>query len=167
MNEEDAVKENLLGNNAYDKRDFAKAISHYEKAISLNPREMSYHSSLAAVYFETKELDKCVRCCETALDVGREKSADSELMEKVMRRLGSAHRKMGNLEEAMAVLKKAVAEYETLEAKVALCQVEKKIKQKAKENCEGNTKAEANSSKKAFFCGNACKRTDSNSGDDF
>jgi len=130
MSKEDVLKEKVLGDNAYEKRNFPAAISHYENAISFNPSDMVLHSNLAAAYFETKELEKCVRSCETALDVGRKNGTDPKIKEKVMRRLGTAHRKMGNLEAARDVLEKAIAEYDTLEVKVALAQVKKKIYEK-------------------------------------
>jgi len=131
MSISEALKEKQLGNEAYRSRDFPTAISHYEKAISLNPSEMTFHSNLAAVYFELKQLDKCVACCETAVEVGRENRADFKLVAKALSRMGSAYRRMGNLNAAKSVLEKALTEHRTPEAKQALSEVEKEIKVEA------------------------------------
>ena len=45
------------GNDAYKKKDFAKAIELYKAAIELNPKEIMYYSNLAAVYIEQKNYD--------------------------------------------------------------------------------------------------------------
>lgn len=128
MGKEDAMNEKQLGNKAYQKKDFQTAISHYEKAIQLDATELTFHSNLAAVYFEMKEYEKCVASCEKAVEVGRENRADFKLVAKAMSRMGSAYRKLGKLNEAKSILEKALTEHRTPEAKQALSEVEKAIK---------------------------------------
>ena len=71
-----ALSEKQLGNEAYKKKDFGLAISHYTKASELDPAEMTFLSNLAAVKFEQKEFQECVQLCQRAVDVGRENRAD-------------------------------------------------------------------------------------------
>jgi len=129
MGEAEALNEKKLGNEAYKKKDFQTAISHYEKAISLNATELTFHSNLAAVYFEMKDFEKCVASCEKAVEVGRENRADFKLVAKAMSRMGGAYRKMGKLAEAKAILEKALTEHRLPEYKQALSEVEKALKQ--------------------------------------
>jgi len=48
----EAEVKKLEGNDFYKKKDFANAIRLYSEAIELNPKEMTYYTNLAAVYFE-------------------------------------------------------------------------------------------------------------------
>lgn len=47
-----AVKEKELGNAAYKKKDFEKAIEHYTKAMEIDDEDISYLTNRAAVYLE-------------------------------------------------------------------------------------------------------------------
>jgi stress-induced-phosphoprotein 1 len=47
-----AVKEKELGNAAYKKKEFEKAIEHYTKAMELDDEDISYLTNRAAVYLE-------------------------------------------------------------------------------------------------------------------
>ena len=53
-----ALKEKEMGNAAYKIKNFAKAIGHYEAAIGLDPKEITFRSNLAAVHFETKNFEE-------------------------------------------------------------------------------------------------------------
>ena len=52
------------------------------QAIELDPSEITFYSNLAAVHFEKKEYEECVKVCEKAVDVGRENRADFKLIAK-------------------------------------------------------------------------------------
>jgi hypothetical protein len=47
-----AAQEKELGNEAYKKKEFETAIGHYNKAIELNPSDMTFLTNRAAVFFE-------------------------------------------------------------------------------------------------------------------
>lgn len=53
-NKEQAQSQKQKGNDAYKKRDFTAAVSHFKAAIELDPTEITFYTNLAAVYFETK-----------------------------------------------------------------------------------------------------------------
>ena len=56
----DAEAKKLEGNAFYKKKDFPNAIKFYSEAIELNPKEFTYYSNLAAVYFEMGEYDQVI-----------------------------------------------------------------------------------------------------------
>jgi len=131
MDVEGALKEKELGNQAYKKKDFQTAINHYTKAIELNNTELTFHNNLAAVYFEMKEYDKTIKECETAIEVGRENRADFKLIAKAYNRLGTAHKKLGDLQAAKVGYEKALTEHRTPEYRQNLSEVESEIKKAA------------------------------------
>lgn len=70
------------------------AIEHYNKAVELDPTDLTYLTNLAAVYFEQKEYSKCIEECLKAVDVGRENRADYKLISKAYTRIGNAYKKL-------------------------------------------------------------------------
>jgi len=121
------------GNAAYKSKNFSKAIEHYKKAIELDPSEITFYSNLAAVHFEKKEYDECVKVCEKAIDVGRENRADFKLIAKAWNRAGNGYRKLGDLTAAKNAFEKALTEHRTPEYKSNLSEVEAAIKKQEEE----------------------------------
>jgi tetratricopeptide (TPR) repeat protein len=78
----DAEREKELGNEAYKKKEFDAALGHYEKAIELDPTNITYLNNKAAVYYEQNKIDECIKTCEQAVDIGRENKADYALIAK-------------------------------------------------------------------------------------
>merc|ERR1712130_990300 len=117
-----------MGNAAYKSKNFAKAISHYEAAIGLDPKEITFRSNLATVHFETKNFEECVKVCEKAVEVGRENRADFKLIAKAWARLGNAQRKLGKLAEAKVAFEKAMTEHRTPDYRQSLSEVESELK---------------------------------------
>lgn len=89
-----ALDEKEKGNAAYKKKSFAAALEHYNKAVELDPTDMTYLTNLAAVYFEQKDYTKCVELCTRAIDVGRENRADFKLIAKAYTRIGNSYKKL-------------------------------------------------------------------------
>lgn len=106
-----ALEEKEKGNAAYKKRDFPTAISHYDKAIELNPEEMTFLLNRAAAHLEAKDYDKCVADCEKAIELGRSKCVPYEQIAKAYARIGAAERKRGNLEKAIDAYKTSLTEH--------------------------------------------------------
>jgi len=130
---EEALKAKQLGNEAYKKKDFPTAITHYNKAIELDATELTFHNNLAAVYFEMKDFPKCIKECETAIEVGRENRADFKLIAKAYNRMGNAQRKLGDLQAAKTAFEKALTEHRTPEYRTNLSDVESAIKKAEEE----------------------------------
>jgi len=130
---EGALKEKEQGNAAYKAKNFAKAITHYEKAIELDPAEITFRSNLAAVHFEKKDYEECVKTCEKAIEIGRENRADFKLIAKAYNRAGNAYKKQGNLQAAKTAFEKALTEHRTPDYRLNLSEVEAAIKKQEEE----------------------------------
>ncbi|XP_011300821.1 stress-induced-phosphoprotein 1 [Fopius arisanus] len=138
----EALVEKQKGNESYKKKDFDNALVHYNKAIELDPTEITYLLNIAAVYFEQKEYLKCIEQCEKAIEVGRENRADFKLIAKAFTRIGNAHKRMGNLKQAKVFYEKSMSEHRTPDIKTLLSDIEQKIKEEERRAFIDPTKAE-------------------------
>lgn len=123
-----------MGNDAYKKKNFETAIQHYNKAIELDPTDITFHNNLAAVFFERKEYEQCIKQCEKGIEIGRENRADFKLIAKALTRIGNANRKLGNLVAAKTHYEKALSEHRTPEVKTLLSDVERMIKEEERKS---------------------------------
>lgn len=137
-----ARKEKENGNAAYKKKDFATALIHYNKAIEHDPTDITFHSNIAAVYFEQKDFRKCIAECEKAIEMGRENRADYKLIAKAFCRLGNSYRKLGENKQAKVNYEKSLSEHRTPEVKTMLSQVEAVIKEEERRAFIDPVKAE-------------------------
>ena len=106
----EAQKFKQLGNDAYKKKDFPTALSNYGKAIELEPNEITYYNNIAAfaaVYFQMKNFDKCIKFCRQACKIGEENGAQSKFIFKGFERMGRALEELGDMEMAKLVFGKA------------------------------------------------------------
>ncbi|EDV33524.1 uncharacterized protein Dana_GF20636 [Drosophila ananassae] len=124
-----AKQEKELGNAAYKKKDFETALNHYNAAISHDPNDITFYNNIAAVHFERKEYDECIKQCEKGIEVGRENRSDFKLIAKSFARIGNTYRKMENYKQAKVYYEKAMSEHRTPEIKTSLSEVEAKIKE--------------------------------------
>uniref|UniRef100_A0A0K2TTK7 Stress-induced-phosphoprotein 1 n=1 Tax=Lepeophtheirus salmonis TaxID=72036 RepID=A0A0K2TTK7_LEPSM len=147
MSKEAALKEKELGNAAYKKRDFPTAIVHYKKAIELIPSEVTFRTNLAAVYFEEKEFDECIKICEEAIEIGRENRADFKFIAKAYARIGNAYKKMKDLEKAKMAFEKALTEHRTPDYRSSLSEIESAIKKEVEESYRNPDLAEEEKNK--------------------
>ncbi|CAH0556104.1 unnamed protein product [Brassicogethes aeneus] len=120
------------GNAFYKKKEFDEAIAHYRKAIEHDPTDITFYNNLAAVYFEQKEFEKCIKECENGIEIGRENRADYKLIAKSFMRIGNAYKKLKKYESAKTYYEKSLSEHRTPEAKSLLSDVEKVIKEETK-----------------------------------
>ncbi|XP_001603429.1 stress-induced-phosphoprotein 1 [Nasonia vitripennis] len=137
-----ALEEKNLGNAAYKKKDFEEALKHYNKAVEIDPTDITYYLNIAAVYFEQKEYEKCIAQCEKAIDIGRENRADFKLIAKAFTRIGHSHKKMNNWKQAKVYYEKSMSEHRTPEIKTLLSDIEKKIKEEERKAYIDPVKAE-------------------------
>lgn len=124
------------GNGHYKKREFEKAIECYNEAIRFDPINMSYITNRAAVKFEMKEYDDCIKDCLEAIKVGRENRADYALIAKAYVRMGNANIKKGD-----AFLEVAIKAFENAQVENRTRDVEQKIKKAQVDLKKANAKA--------------------------
>ncbi|XP_038214917.1 stress-induced-phosphoprotein 1 [Zerene cesonia] len=137
-----ALQEKELGNEYYKKKEFDCAIQHYNKAIEHDPTDITFLTNLAAVYFEQKEYEKCIKECEKAIEIGRENRADFKLIAKAFTRIGNAYKKMEQWKLAKTYYEKSMSEHRTPEIKTLLSEVEKRIAEEEKKAYVDPVKAE-------------------------
>lgn len=125
-----AAEEKALGNEAYKKKEFEAAITHYDKAIELDPTNITYYTNKAAVYFEQNNHEKCVETCEKAVDVGRENRADYKLIAKALARIGNSWYKQGNLDNALKWINSSLSEHRNPDVMKKKQVIEREIKEK-------------------------------------
>ncbi|BFF94659.1 stress-induced-phosphoprotein 1 [Drosophila madeirensis] len=124
-----AKQEKELGNAAYKKKEFDVALKHYNAAIEHDPTDITFYNNIAAVYFERKEYEECIKQCEKGIEVGRENRSDFKLIAKSFARIGNTYRKMENYKQAKIYFEKAMSEHRTPEIKTSLSEMEAKIKE--------------------------------------
>lgn len=117
-----------LGNDAYKKKDFENALKHYTEALQHDPTDITFYNNIAAVHFEQKDYEQCIKECEKGIEVGRENRADFKLISKAFSRIGNAYKKMENWKAAKTYYEKSLSEYRTPDVKTLLSEVEKQIK---------------------------------------
>lgn len=128
---EEAEAEKKLGNERYLKRDFGAAAAHYTKAWELH-KDITYLNNLGAVYFEEGRLDDCIRTCEQAVEEGRAMRADYKLVAKAFGRIGTAHLKRDELEQAVVFFEKSLTEHRTPDILGKLRATEREIRDRAR-----------------------------------
>jgi len=116
------------GNEFYKKRQFEEALAAYDKAISLDPTDMTYLNNKAAVYFEQGNYDECIKNCEKAVEVGRENRNDFKIIAKAYARMASAYAKKDDLPNARTYYQKSLTEHRIPDTLSKLSQVEKLLK---------------------------------------
>mmetsp|Transcript_36953 Transcript_36953/g.50933 ORF Transcript_36953/g.50933 Transcript_36953/m.50933 type:complete len:498 (+) Transcript_36953:1285-2778(+) len=99
-----------LGNAAYSKKDFEKAIEHYSEAINYNKTNIVYYLNRAAVYLTKGDYEKCEAECDLAVEIGRTYKCDFTQIGKAFHRKGKALIKQKKYTEACAVLQKSLSE---------------------------------------------------------
>lgn len=123
-----ALEAKEAGNAAYKKRDFDTAIANYDKAITLDPEDISFVNNRAAANLEKGDYDACIADCNSAIEKGRSIRADYTIIAKAMTRKGNALVKQGKLEEAIDVYQRSLTEHRTADALKRLNDTEKALK---------------------------------------
>lgn len=126
--QKEAEKEKELGNEAYKKKDFDSALTHYQKASELDPTNITYLTNTAAVYYEQNLIEKCIETCEKAIEVGRENKADYALIAKAFARIGNAYYKNKDLKNAVKFYNTSLSEHRNPEILKKKLQIEKELK---------------------------------------
>ncbi|CAL1292911.1 unnamed protein product [Larinioides sclopetarius] len=147
-----AIEEKDKGNQFYKERKFDEALEHYNKAIELDPLEMTFLTNKAAVYFEQKDFETCIKECEKAVEVGQENRADFKKIAKAYSRMASAYMKLKDYQKAKTYYQKSLTEHRTRDTINKLAEVEKILKEEERKKYLDPEKAleEKNKGKECF-----------------
>jgi stress-induced-phosphoprotein 1 len=142
QNKRDAVAEKEKGTAAYKKRDFETALSHYTRAMELDPDEMTYVLNRAAAQLEKGDFAACVQDGEKAIEIGRAHRADFKQIARAYARIGNAFAKQEKWELAIQNYNKSLTEDRTGDVLDALRKAEKELKTKQDREYRDPAKAE-------------------------
>jgi stress-induced-phosphoprotein 1 len=124
-----AEEEKEKGNEAYKKKDFQTALNHYNKASELDPKNMTYYTNRAAVYFEQNQWDDCIKECEKAIEIGRENKADYKLIAKAYARMANVKTQEKDYESAIKYYNHSLSEHRNPDILKKKQEVEKLLKE--------------------------------------
>lgn len=111
----EALKEKELGNAAYKKKEFTEALQHYDRAIELDPDNITFMTNKAAVYFEQQDWEACLKQCESAVEKGRELRSDFKLIAKALARMGNVYYQQKQWKDAIKYFDKSLTEHRNAE----------------------------------------------------
>ena len=118
VNEAESKKNS--GNEEYKKKNFAKAIEHYQQAIQINPNEIIYHSNVAAAHIEMKQYDEAILECDKAIEKTKTMGEyDHIKLGKCMARKATAQQAKDDLDNAILTYRDALLEHEKHKKKIA------------------------------------------------
>ena len=106
--EEKALEEKSLAQEAYKKKEYGESISHYTNASKLNPKEMMFLYHIARIHSEQKNYKESIKFCSRAIKVGKEQKANVKMVAKAMAMRGRAHKELGEVDKFKEDLDKAV-----------------------------------------------------------
>lgn len=123
----EALQLKAKGSTFYKERKFDEAAECFSKAWELYPKDITFLTNLAAVYFEQGDYDKCIETCEKAVEEGRSLRADYKLLAKALGRIGSAYSQKGDLLSAVKYFQKSLSEHRDASVLAKLHSTEKAI----------------------------------------
>lgn len=110
-----AVQEKNKGNEFFSKKQYEQALSHYLRAIELNPNDMVYYLNTASCLMELGRFEEGIKYCEEALEVGRKHHADFQMIAKALARIGNAYFRMENYKKAIEYYNESLTEHRNRE----------------------------------------------------
>lgn len=109
-----ALREKDKGTTAYKKRDFDTAIRHYTAAFEYNPANIAPITNRAAAKFEAGDFEGAIADCHEAIKLNVENSlrTDFKVIARAWSRIGNAHMKLDQLDEAITAYQKSITEFD-------------------------------------------------------
>jgi len=92
------------------KKKFKEALEKYDQAIECDPNEITFQTNKAAVYFEMKEFDKCIECCDKGIEISKQGNYDYVKLSKAMARKANALLSLKRFDESIDTYQKALIE---------------------------------------------------------
>lgn len=131
-----AVQEKEQGNTFYKQRQFDQALQHYNKAVELDPNNITYLNNIAAVQYEQKDYDAVVATTQKAIDISRESSTagDYKAKARAYERMGNAYNQQQKYTEAIDAYERSLLEENNEKIRTTLKRITQLKKQKDEES---------------------------------
>ena len=105
---EKSLKLKDRGQEAYQKKEYDEAISHYSNASNLNPKEMTVIYQIAKIHLEQKNYAESINFFTKAIKVGKEQQKNVKMVAKAYVKRGKAHKERGETDKFEENIAKAV-----------------------------------------------------------
>ncbi|KAH0789677.1 TPR Domain containing protein [Histomonas meleagridis] len=105
-----AEEEKNIGNSDFKRGDYASAMEHYKKAISLDPHNMIYYTNISSVLSKQNRYFDAIEICEKAVQIGYEHKASKDMISRAYQKIAMNYASIGNLEKSIEALDKSLRE---------------------------------------------------------
>lgn len=134
VEEKESKKFKELGTEAYKRRDFSKALEHYQAAFKLSPQNASLLLNQSAVHFEAGDYEKAIEKANEAVDCARcaDKPSDYSFYGKAYARVANSLVRLDRFEEAIRFYNKSLTEHRSADTLARLRETEKLLAERHK-----------------------------------
>ncbi|OHT12567.1 TPR Domain containing protein [Tritrichomonas foetus] len=139
---EAAEAEKNLGNTAFKAGNLEEALSHYDKAIELDPFNVVYTNNKASVLNKQGKYEEAIKLCEESIAKGREHNASYEAIARAYQKIASAQASMGKIDLAIESLKSSLLEKKDPQVQRELKRLENLLAKKKAQEYENPELAE-------------------------
>ena len=120
-------KEKLIGNDFYNKKEFEKALIHYNKAIGLNPNNIIFYNNKTTTLISLNRISEAFLTINLGIEIGIKNNCSNENLSKSFFKLGIIQSLQNNFKESLISFKKS---YELKNEKITLKKIEELEKKK-------------------------------------
>jgi len=99
-------KEKEIGNEFFNKKDFVKAIAHYNKAIGHNPNNLLFYTNKATALLKLSRVEEAIMTCKSALELSDKIKVNPEIQSKVYVKLSLCYSQLNDIENAIDYMMK-------------------------------------------------------------
>jgi stress-induced-phosphoprotein 1 len=130
----EAEREKNLGNDAFRAGKLDEALEHYDKAIELDPHNVTFYNNKAVVLSKLGRYQESIDLVKKAIEDGRAHGASYDVIAKAYQKIASAYNGLNNLDAAIEALGASLLEKQDPAVKKELRALQdKRAKQKAQE----------------------------------
>ena len=130
----EAEAEKNAGNAAFKEGKFEEALAHYEKAIEIDPANLTYYNNKATALGKLDRHQDAITFMEDAIKKARENKAPYDVVARAYQKIAVSYSALGNLEKAIEALNASLLEKQDPTVRRELKKLQDKLeKQKARE----------------------------------
>ncbi|EAX91205.1 TPR Domain containing protein [Trichomonas vaginalis G3] len=107
---DEAEAEKEEGNKLFKEGNIEGAIEHYDKAIEIEPHNVTFYNNKATALTKLKKYQEAVDVATKGIELGRQHGCDYETIAKAYTKIATAEAARGNLEAAIAALNSSLLE---------------------------------------------------------